>query len=393
MSRTLTVSARRTLSQTISEEARRIGFDLVGIAPAVTPTGFHSFQQWLRSGYAGQMEYLPRREAAYSHPEHVLPAVRSVVMLAKNYRTAEPPPTGPGLGRVSRYAWGDSDYHDLLRDRLRQLADAIHQYAPDCRTRGIVDTAPLLERDFARLAGLGWFGKNTMLLNKQLGSWFFLAALLIDVELDYDQPHETSHCGSCTRCLEACPTDAFVEPYVLDATRCIAYLNIELSGPVPEELRAGIGSWLFGCDVCQDVCPWNRKPPRSREPDFQPRADLRPADAAMLLSLDETEFQTRFGKTALARPGRAGLLRTACIVLGNTGDHHAVPALVGALDDCQPVIRAAASWALGQLGGNDAAAALHSRAAVEDNPHVQVELQSALSCIGPPREGIDLESV
>jgi len=378
VSSTVTAFTRQTLSQTIKEEARRIGFDLVGIAPAVTPTGFHSFQQWLRNGYAGEMEYLPRRETAYAHPDNVLPAVRSVVMLAMNYRTSDPLPSSPGEGRISRYAWSGSDYHDLLRNRLKQLAEVVHRHHPDCRTRGVVDTAPLLERDFARLAGLGWFGKNTLLINKRLGSWLFLAALLIDVELEYDGPHETSHCGSCTRCLDACPTDAFPEPYVLDATRCISYLNIELRGPVPEGLRSGMGSWLFGCDICQEVCPWNRKPPQSEEPGFKPRADLGLVDAVEILSLDESQFRKRFGDTALARPGRSGLLRTACIVLGNTADRQAVPPLIKALDDTEPVIRGAAAWALGQLAGREAVAALQSRTEVEDNPDVRAELQSAL---------------
>ncbi|MGE3316314.1 MAG: tRNA epoxyqueuosine(34) reductase QueG, partial [Planctomycetaceae bacterium] len=286
-----------SLSAAIKAEARRIGFDLVGIAPAVSPPGFPDFQSWLKRGYAGEMAWMPRREDAYSHPQSVLERVQSIVMLAMNYRTEDPPPTRPGSTRVSRYAWGERDYHDLLRERLRQLADFIHQQRPGCRTRGVVDTAPLLERDFAKLAGLGWFGKNTLLINKRAGSWLFLSALLTDVELDFDEPHTTSHCGTCTRCLDVCPTAAFPEPYVLDARKCIAYLNIELKGPIPHELREGMGEWLFGCDLCQDVCPWNRKSPRTTERSFEPRAALRPADALAILQLTENEFEERFRDT------------------------------------------------------------------------------------------------
>jgi epoxyqueuosine reductase len=237
----------------------------------------------------------------------------------------------------------------------------------------------MLERDFARAAGLGWFGKNTMLINKRQGSWIFLAGLLTDLELEPDAPHETSHCGTCTRCLDACPTDAFPQPYVLDSRKCIAYLTIELKGPIPHELRAGMGDWLFGCDICQDVCPWNHKSPRKNDPAFVPRGDLNPADLDRLLRLDEVGFRTAFGESALSRPGRAGLLRNAAIVLGNQRDRRAVPALERALNESEPVVRGAAAWALGQIGDASALAALKSRLCVEDNATVQTEINQALA--------------
>jgi len=324
------------------------------------------------------MRYLRGRREAYRHPENVLPKVQSVIMLGLNYRTEEPASSTSLSGRVSRYAWGTTDYHDLLRGKLRQLANTLHELHPGCRSRGVVDTAPLLERDFAQLAGLGWTAKNTMLINRQVGSWTFLAALLTDVELPYDAPHATSHCGTCTRCLEACPTDAFPEPFVLDANRCISYLTIELRGPIPDELREGMGDWLFGCDICQEVCPWNRRAPESEERTFQPRKDLHPADAVALLGLDDREFQQRFAATPLSRPGRAGLLRNAAVVLGNTGDKSAVPALISALQDKEPLIRGAAGWALGQLGGEPAQSALRSRRAVEEDAAVIQEIENAL---------------
>src|ERR1700690_2071275 len=216
----------------IKAEAQRLGFDLCGICPAVAPPGLDRLQAWLAAGYAGEMHYLPDRAEAATDPQHVLADAKSIVMLAINYRTAEPVPPQPGQGRVSRYAWG-TDYHDVIRARLGALADWIRAAAPMAKVRGVVDTAPLMEREFAQLAGLGWIGKNALLLNKQLGSWFFLAVLLTDLELDYDAPHETDHCGTCRACLDACPTQAFVDAYVLDARRCISSLTIELRTSIP----------------------------------------------------------------------------------------------------------------------------------------------------------------
>jgi epoxyqueuosine reductase len=327
------------------------------------------------------MSYLERRRNAYGHPDSVLQNVRSIVMVGLNYATqrrgssppdvvtSHPPDApNPGQGRVSSYAWGTQDYHTVLRDRLRQLADVLHELAPGCRTRAVVDTAPLLERDVARRAGLGWFGKNTMLINKHLGSWFFLGAVLTDILLEPDAPHATAHCGTCTRCLDACPTDAFVAPYVLDARKCISYLTIELRGrPIPEELRTGLDNWLFGCDVCQDVCPWNRKAPLSSDPAFQPRADLHPADCASFIDITDAEFEERFGDTPLARPGRAGMARNACIVLGNHGDQSAIPPLNRALTDPDPIIHEAAAWALRRLKERNV---LESHASVDHNRNV-----------------------
>ncbi|MBI3822285.1 MAG: tRNA epoxyqueuosine(34) reductase QueG, partial [Planctomycetes bacterium] len=232
---------------------------------------------------------------------------------------------------------------DIYNDVLMELDEALG------RGRAVIDTAPLLERDFARRAGLGWFGKNTMLLHKQLGSYFFLGALLLDLELPPDEPFATSHCGSCTRCLDACPTDAFVGPYQLDARRCISYLTIELRGDIPEDLRPGMGEWIFGCDVCQEVCPWNRKAPPGREPALQPTVTGSTIDLLELMGLDEEEFRRRFRHTPLWRPRRAGVLRNAAIALGNLGDVRAIPVLIRSVEDAEPVIREAARWAIEQI--------------------------------------------
>jgi epoxyqueuosine reductase len=373
------MSSPASLSPQIKSAATQIGFDLVGIAPAMTPVGFSRLQTWLERGYSGEMAYIPRREEAYRHPEHVLKDVRSLIIVALNYKTSQPRPAGPHEGRLARYAWGTADYHVVLRDMLRQLADRLHDLSPGCRTRIAVDTAPLLERDFAEMAGLGWFGKNTMLIHKRLGSYLFLGALLTDLELEYDAPHATAHCGSCTRCLDVCPTKAFPEPYVLDARRCISYLTIELKSQIPRDLRSGIGEWLFGCDLCQEVCPWNRKSPSTTVPGFFPQETLDPVSALELIQMTEAEFHDRFGNTPLSRPGWSAMRRNAAIVLGNRGDEMAVPALAVALHDPDPMVRTAAAWALGRIGTESAQAALQVRLDVEDNDDVAAELRAALT--------------
>ena len=355
----LKAEAHRRLTEQIKTVARSVGFDLVGVAPAVSPAGYGKLTEWLNAGFAGEMQYLPRRKAAYEHPKHVLPSVKSIVVLAINYYsettgTEAPNATAVGSaveGQVARYARGSADYHDLLREKMKRLADQVHSLQPGCTTRGVVDTAPLLERDFAKLAGLGWFGKNTMLINKRVGSWLLLSALLTDLDLEYDSPHETAHCGTCTRCLDVCPTDAFVAPYVLDARRCISYLTIELRGPIPTELRDGMGDWLFGCDLCQSVCPWNRKAPLTLEPAFQPVADLTPADASQILAMNEEDFTTRFAMTPLGRPGWEGLRRNAAIVLGNSGEPSMILILTAHQNDSSPLVSDAVKWAVNKLTG------------------------------------------
>jgi epoxyqueuosine reductase len=253
-----------------------------------------------------------------------------------------------GVGRVARYARGQ-DYHDVLRGRLKDLLAWVQQQAPGTRGRAVVDTAPLLERDFARRAGLGWIGKNTMLINKRLGSYCFLGALLLDLDLPPDASHGTTHCGTCTACLEACPTQAFVAPGQLDARRCISYLTIELRTAIPVDLRPQTGDWLFGCDICQEVCPWNRKAPVASEPAFHGRPELDAIDARELLGLSEVAFRSRFRGTALMRTKRSGLLRNAAILLGNCGDRTALPALQQALIDPDAVVREAAQWAIDRI--------------------------------------------
>ena len=332
--------------------AHAAGFARCGVAAATQPDTLSALHDWLDAGMAGEMGYLERRRDAYADPAAVLPAVRSVVMLALPYRTDDPPKPQPSRARVSRYAWSGADYHDTIRRRLRPVAAVLHQAAPEARTRVAVDTAPLLERDFARRAGLGWFGKNTMLLSKDArlrGSYFFLAALLTTIELPPDAPHEAAHCGTCTRCLDVCPTDAFPMPGTLDARRCLSYLTIELRDrPVDESLRPGLGDWVFGCDLCQEVCPWNTRAPRGPE-EFDPREDLAAPDLLQLLDLTDESFAVRFGGTPMERTGRAAIVRNACYACGNARLAAARSRLERLTGSGEAMVADAARWAIGRL--------------------------------------------
>jgi epoxyqueuosine reductase len=353
-----------TLTDRLKEQARRLGFDLVGVTLAQPPTGLSRFESWLANGYAGEMGYLETGAAARSNLNDILSGTRSILMVAISYHqpSLRLQPTPPNHGRVASYALG-RDYHPLLWDKLNILREWLTAEVPGSASRGVVDTAPLLERDYARLAGLGWFGKNTMLIHKQHGSFFLLGALLTTVELDPDPPHVASHCGTCTACLDACPTAAFPEPGVLDATRCISYHTIELRGSIPVEHREGLDDWLFGCDICQDVCPWNRKAPSGREPALLSSSwhpdGANTIDLVTLLEMDEATFRSHFRHSALWRTKRLGLFRNACIVLGNRGDVAAIPALQRMTEESvDDVVRESAAWALTKLTKSASTSAL-----------------------------------
>ncbi len=385
----LVTAAGEAIVVDLRAEATRLGFSRLGVAPADPakrpPFVHEGFRRWLDAGFAGAMEpWLREHEPLRRDVRQLLDGTRSVIMLATDHATEAPPRDGggPGRGRVARYAWGD-DYHDLLRARVNDLAAWLEGRLPGCLTRGFVDSAPFPEREYGWLAGLGWIGKNTLLIDPEAGSFFFLTVLLTTAELPADVPLEVDHCGTCTACLDACPTQAFVEPRVLDASRCLSALTIEDHGPVAADLRAGFGDWLFGCDVCQEVCPWNRHAPGSTVPEFQPRegAALGLAD---LLALDEAGFRIRFRGTPLWRAKRRGLLRTAVILLGNRPDVASAEALVAALGDGDEVVRGAAAWALGRwiaagVLGERCRAALGARREVERESGVCREIDQALS--------------
>lgn len=331
-----------SLESRLKDQAHCLGFELVGIAQATDADHFHRYQEWLARGYAGEMHYLHKHATARAHPQAILTNVRSVVMLGMAYPTDQL----STAVQIAKYALVP-DYHRFLWDKLNALRSWLLSEYPDSAAHGVTDTAPLLERDFARRAGLGWFGKNTMLINKQHGSFLFLAALLTSLDLVPDAPHTNSHCGTCTACLDACPTVAFAGPGWLDARRCISYLTIELKGAIPVDQRAGVGGWLFGCDVCQDVCPWNRRA-QSATP-MQTQTDLLAIDPVEILQLTPAQFKQRFQGTSLMRTKWRGLLRNAAIVLGNRGDPQAIPVLEQAAQTDDAIVREACQWALRQL--------------------------------------------
>jgi epoxyqueuosine reductase len=334
----------RALHATVTARALELGFDRVAVGPAGRADHAAAFEAWLDAGHAGTMDYLARTRAERVDPDRLLPGCRSVVAVALVYARRDD--DGASWAPVARYARG-RDYHDVMRPRLQELARSIERAAgPDVTTRVAVDTSAVLERDLAARAGLGAVGKNTNLLAPGLGSHFFIGIVLTTADMTHDAPLD-DRCGSCTACLDACPTQAFVGPYVLDARRCISYLTIEHRGDVDESLRPALGDWLFGCDVCQDVCPWNRKAAASREPAFAPDESL--PDPEALLALDEPAFRARFRRTPLWRARRDGLLRNAALLLGARRETAARPALTRALDDVSRHVRNAATWALAKL--------------------------------------------
>ena len=302
--------ATMALTASVKARAMELGFDRVAIGPAGPPEHGNALTRWVESGYAGTMGYIERRLGERLDPERVLPGAASVVSVALNYFQGEP--AEASWRPVARYAWG-RDYHDVIAPRLHRLAAHLAETC-GARSRGYVDTGPILERDLAARAGLGWIGKNTMLLDPALGSWFFIGVLLTTATLDHDAPLP-DRCGSCHACLDVCPTGAFVAPYVLDARRCISYLTIEHRGPIEPQLHPGMGHWQFGCDLCQSVCPWNRKAPVTREPAFVPAGAYPGAHAVVEMS--DEECQRTFTGTALSRPKAAGMRRNAAIAIEN----------------------------------------------------------------------------
>ncbi len=370
-----------TPNSQIRDQARQLGFELFGVTPAIGSPDYPKLVEWIERGYAGEMSYFRDRQSAYRHPSGVLAGAKSIIVLAYPYDSGPASENSAGCGRVARYVWSGVDYHDVIHPKLKQLCRLISGLYENSHARGIVDTAPLLEREFAQLAGLGWRGKNTLLLNKNLGSYFFLACVLVDIALPFDQPHTTDHCGTCTACLDACPTDAFPSPGILDATRCISYLTIEHRSAIDGELRAGMGDWVFGCDICQEVCPWNRKRvPQSIE---RSPAKLESIELDALFAITEDEFRARFRKTPLWRCRRRGMLRNAAIVLGNQGNTNSVPALVLGLNDAEPLVRGASAWALGQIGGERSGVALQNRLPSETDETVSEEICAALDHLSP----------
>lgn len=353
------------------------GFDAAGVARP-EPATWEKFAEWLDRGYHGEMAYLERRRVERSDPASVLGAgAGSVIAVGKNYFAQEPPRGGESGAVFSRYARGD-DYHAIMGRMARPVCDWIRERTGGAhKARWCVDTAPLLERDFAARAGIGWVGKHANVLSREWGNWLFLGAIVTTLPLEPDDP-APAHCGTCERCLRACPTDAFVSPYTLDARRCVSYLTIELKGPIPRELRPLVGRRVFGCDDCLEVCPWNRFARAASEPGFRPRPDVAGAELTELMGINEEEFGRRFKNSPVKRTKRRGLLRNVAVALGNAGGPAAVPALEAALRDPEPLVRGHAAWALGRIGGERARRALASRLEAETDPFAAEEIRLAL---------------
>jgi epoxyqueuosine reductase len=334
-------------ASSIKEYALSIGFNLVGIAPVDPSPESAFFGEWLSRGFAGSMHYLERGAPARLDPASLLPGIRSVIVCAINYNTDRPATSFDRMHAwISRYAWG-KDYHDTIKLKLDEMSRWI-EAQESCRTRTYVDTGPVNERVFAKYAGIGWFGKNTCIIHQKTGSWLFLGCILTDLSLEKDSP-APDRCGSCTRCIDACPTDAIIEPYVVDSRKCISYTTIELRGEIPDAEREGIGQHLYGCDICQDVCPWNRRAPVSLNEEFQPKPGLFWPEIEHLLGKDEAAWKELIRGTAMRRAKVKGLLRNLMVVAGNSGIARFKDPLRKFLWHSDEVVRSHAKWAVEKL--------------------------------------------
>jgi epoxyqueuosine reductase len=364
------------LEKQIHSQAAALGFTLCGFARLAPLPREQFFADWLAQGHTGEMTYLAREPQRRIDPRLPFPQAKSVICLGYPYF----PPRVPAIdwrtelrGRIAAYAMG-VDYHDTIQEKLKTFVTYLQEIVPGLWARPYVDTGPLFEREWAYRSGLGWFGKNTMLLRKGVGSWFFLAEILVSVELEGEGIPQ-AHCGTCRHCLTACPTGALEEGYILKAPLCISYLTIEHRGSIPHELRPKIGNWIFGCDICQEVCPWNEKFAQPREELVE---ELFPS-LPELMALDEAGFRARFGRSAIRRAKRRGLLRNVAITLGNSGNPQAIPILQAALHDPESLVRGHAAWALGQFQEREARVVLQQHFALEEDEQVRSEVRLALN--------------
>jgi epoxyqueuosine reductase len=340
-------SSRLDLKQRLLSFAREIGFDSCRVADCGSAPHIDEFRNWLDEGGHGEMSYMERGEEKRCDPQKVLPGARSIVVLALNYFQGKPQAGGTpaAAGRIARYAWGE-DYHDLIANKLNKIDEFLREFGG--QQKCYVDTGPVLERDHAAQAGTGWHGKSTMLIDERLGTWFFLAEVLTTLELPADEP-VPDRCGTCERCIKACPTGAITAPHRLDARRCISYLTIELKGSIPLDLRPLVGDRIFGCDDCLEACPWNRFAQVSREAAFFARPSTMGVPLRDYLSLNDDNFRMLFRNSPIKRIKRRGFLRNVCVALGNVGDPSDLPALEGATADPEPLIAEHAKWAIHQI--------------------------------------------
>jgi epoxyqueuosine reductase len=343
--------SRRISGEELKKEliafAREMGFDSCRVGACAPPPHATEFRNWLREGTAGEMHYMERSKEKRCDPQKVLPGARSIIVVALNYFQGDTirPSKGGTTGKIARYAWGD-DYHNVITARLDKIDNFLGGF--DGRQKCYVDTGPILERDYAAQAGIGWHGKSTMLIDPRLGTWFFLGEILTTLDLPPDDP-QPDRCGKCERCIKACPTGAITAPHQLDARRCISYLTIELKGSIPLEFRPLIGNRIFGCDDCLDACPWNRFAKTSREHAFSARHTTTDISLRDYLKLDDAEFAVLFRNSPIKRVKRRGFLRNVCVALGNVGDLSDLPALEQVATDPEPLIAEHAAWAVNQI--------------------------------------------
>ncbi len=375
---------RHSLTAFAKDEAHRLGFDLVGVTTPDAPPHMEVYSRWLAQGHHAGMQYMAS-ERAISHrenPRMILPECKSILVTGTLYITPETKNHEANARvKVASYALGE-DYHLVLTDRLKRLVGSLEaRLGESFPYRAYTDTGPLLEREFAQRSGLGWIGKNSCLIHPKMGSYFLLAEVMLGLELIPDQPFTSDHCGSCTRCIDACPTDCILPNRTIDSSRCISYLTIEEKGTIPPELRSDLGNWLFGCDICQQVCPWNlRFAAASTDPAFQPREMLRTPDLGRFLELAPKKWRSPLQNSPLERPRRVGLVRNACVVAGNSGDPVHIPRLKHLLfSDPDELVRMHAAWALGEIRGQESISLLEEALLDEVEESVREEIRSALS--------------
>ena len=370
-----------SITKSIKSKARDIGFDLVGISPVDYFPENQFYKEWLSKGFSGEMKYMERNPQKREDLKHILPDARSVISCALNYNTDHPysvDEKDKSKGWISRYAWGE-DYHDTIKDKLQALMDYMSsESSHEVKSKLYVDTGPVLERVYGKYAGIGWVGKNTCLINQEIGSWIFIGEIITDLELDYDA-QAPDRCGTCTRCIDACPTGAIVEPYVLDSRLCISYLTIEIKDKIPLELREGIQNNVYGCDICQDVCPWNKRAHTTDKPGFEPREDLYNPDLSYLSKLSVEEFRKLFKGSPIKRTKRRGLLRNVMVAMGNSGDKDFIPHIKEGLSDDEPLVRAHAAWALWKITDPGSKEILLSHRCVETDDMVNEEIDLLLN--------------
>jgi epoxyqueuosine reductase len=365
-----------SLNSRIRAEAVRLGFFRIGFASASSVLHDRYFRRWLADGMHGEMGYLQRQASKRLNPGLVFANTRSVLVLAMNYYTAMGRANSALRGKISRYAWGD-DYHVVVKNRLEMLLDYILGQISSAHGRCYVDTGPVMEKAWGAKTALGWMGKHTNLIVRDAGSWFFIGVILLDAQLECDR-REKDFCGTCSRCIKACPTGAIVAPYVLDARRCISYLTIELRGVIPRHLRSLMGNRIFGCDDCQEVCPWNRFAVETAEPEFIPKQDSFMPELLPLVRMTSREFEDRFKKSPIRRARREGFVRNVAVALGNSHAIEAIPALERALEDDSGIVRLHAAWGLGEIATEQARRILERARSYESDPAVIEEIVLSL---------------